>query len=163
MNVEALAERVRRLEDEREILRSLFQYGHALDSGDESQFLDCFTPTGAWIIPTAHRQFRGTNGLRQFFANHTHAPDYQHKHLILTPLVAINGDAATVRSVWVRLDEHPDGPYVRSFGRYTDRLMRCSDGRWRIEERVVEGDASSKRDFPPRPAWTTNMAAGEPL
>jgi hypothetical protein len=97
VTIESLAERVRLLEDEREILRSLFQHAHALDSGDEDQFLDCFTSTGAWVIPGARRQFKGAVGLRQFFANHTHAPDLQHKHLILTPLVAPHGDEAIRR------------------------------------------------------------------
>jgi ketosteroid isomerase-like protein len=163
VTLDSLAERVRLLEAEREIMRSLFQYGHALDGGDEDQFLDCFTSSGTWVSQGARRQFKGTVGLRQFFANHTHAPDVQHKHLILTPLVTLAGDQATVQSCWVRLDEHPDGPYVRSFGRYTDRLVRCPDGRWRIEERLVDGDASSTRDFPPRPAWIRNLAVGEPF
>jgi ketosteroid isomerase-like protein len=161
--MQSLVERVNVLENEREILRSLFQYGHALDSGREDEFLDCFTPTGAWISLGAKRRFRGQSALRQFFANHTHAPQYHHQHLVINPLTAIDGDEARVRSYYVRLDEHPDGPYVRSFGRYSDRFVRCPDGRWRIDERVVDGDAAATRDFPPRPAWISDPTVGDPL
>ena len=163
VDIESLASRLRLIEDRREILSSLYQYGHALDSGNETQFLDCFTPTGSWVSNGAKRRFRGTNGLLGFFRNHTHSPEYEHKHVILNPLVEIDGDTATVKSVYIRFDEHPEGPYVSSFGRYADTLKRCPDGRWRIEERLVDGDARAGRDFPPRPAWTTNFEVGEPL
>ena len=42
---------------------------------------------------------------------------------------------AAVESGFVRLDESPAGPVVRSFGRYRDELVRCEDGRWRFELR----------------------------
>jgi hypothetical protein len=165
-DIQALVARVRQLEDEREIMRSLNQYGHTLDYGREDEFLDCFTEDGAWISSNAQRRraFEGRVGLLQFFNNHTHAPEYWHKHLILLPQIALNGDEAVSRSYYVRIDEHPEGAYVRSFGHYTDKLVRCPDGRWRIKERLVEGEGTgSPKTFPPPPAWTQKPELGRTL
>jgi hypothetical protein len=72
---------------------------------------------------------------------------------VLNPLIDVTDDVATASSYYVRLDEHPDGPYIRVFGRYRDRLVRCQDGHWRIRERLAESESSAGRDFPPAP-WT---------
>ena len=52
-----------------------------------------------------------------------------------------NGDEATAESYFSRLNDSPDGPVVRSFGRYLDVLVRCDDGAWRIRERRLERES----------------------
>ena len=44
------------------------------------------------------------------------------------PRVRLDGDRATVESYFARLNDSPDGPVVRSFGRYFDVLVRDADG-----------------------------------
>lgn len=151
--------RLRRLEDERDVLRPLYQYGHTLDYGPEEDFLDCFTDDAVWAQagrfarPETARRFEGRGGLIKLFRHHTHAPDVYHKHLLVEPRITLTGDEAHVDSYYIRLDEHPDGAYMRSFGRYRDRVVRCPDGRWRIQERHTETEGRNIRDFPPAP-WT---------
>lgn len=142
------ADQLQVLMDEREVLRTMYQYGHTLDHGPEDEFLDCFTDNGVWESrprqrpgrPSGDVVYSGRDEQIAFFRQHTHAPFLYHKHLLVEPRIQIDGDEALVESYYVRIDEHPDGPYIRGFGRYRDRLLRCADGRWRFEHRYVQSE-----------------------
>ena len=149
-----LERRLRALEDERDILRTLFAYGHAIDYGLEDEFLDCWTEDATLVWgKTPHRglpQFRvrryqGREAIKETFRGHTHAPDRYHKHLLHQPQISIAGDRATVRSGFGRIDEGADGPWLRSFGLYVDELVRCADGRWRFVSREAEVESTVGR------------------
>lgn len=157
VSVESVAARLRRLEDERDIVRTLYRYGHGLDYGPEAAFLDVFTENGKWMRVAGRkpaRSFEGVHGLAQMFRDHTHAPDFYHKHVVVNPQVDVEGDTATAVSYLIFVCDHPEGPYIRAFSRCRDRLVRCSDGRWRIETRAAELESWAERDFPPVP-WMT--------
>lgn len=144
----SLEQRVRRLEDEREILLNLYQYGHSHDYGPLEEFLDCFVEDGAWErqrrpTPSQHqptRLYEGHDALTRYFHSHKHAPDIYYKHLVVEPRITLDGDQAHVISYFVKIDEHPDGPYLYAFGRYRDHLLRCPDGRWRFKRRIAESE-----------------------
>ena len=148
----SLADRVQRLEDEREVVATLYQYAHTLDYGPEAEFLDCFVADGVWERVRAGRAdpprtFSGREELVRFFRDpkRGRAPDVYFKHLLIEPLITFEGDEARVVSFFVRLQEHPDGPYVYAFGRYRDRMRRCEDGRWRIVSRRAETEDTHDR------------------
>ncbi len=135
-----LEERVRELEDERAILRTLYTYGHGIDYGLEEQFLDCWTEdavlsgrTGPrWpAVRPSPRRSGPTRTPRTFF----------HKHVIVEPRIDIDGERATSECYFARWDDYEEGPEIRSFGRYRDVLIRCPDGRWRFQERRTEREA----------------------
>jgi ketosteroid isomerase-like protein len=148
VDVQELAARVRRLEDEREILRTLYAYAHSIDYGDEPLFLDCWADDARlewpWKDPIV-----GKAALTETFRAHTHAPAVYHKHLMVEPRIEVDGDEASVVSLYSRFDrdEHHE-PYVRSFGRYLDTLKRCQDGRWRFTSRRAENEAVVRRTIP---------------
>jgi hypothetical protein len=138
----SVEERLQVLEDEREILRTMYQYGHALDYGDPDLFLDCwFEDATRETVSRSRRDHvehvrKGHDELREFLVKHTTGEIY--KHLLVEPLISIDGDTARVESYFVMLNEDPQGPYVRAMGRYRDRLARDTDGRWRFVERISE-------------------------
>lgn len=149
-----LSARVRMLEDERKVLDRLYAYGHTLDYGLDAEWLDCFTEDAVYDlrfrIPTGRPglgegtmhdsgvMYRGRAQLATFVAAHTRAPDRWHKHLSMAPRITIDGDEATCASYFARLDDDDTSPSISSFGRYLDRLVRCSDGAWRFSARVFE-------------------------
>lgn len=144
-DIRELARRVRALEDERGILRTLYAYGHSIDYGDEAMFLDCWTHDAVLQWPS-REPIEGRDALAAAFRAHTHAPDAYHKHFMVEPRIEVSGDEASAQSLYSRLDRDDDGePYVRSFGRYVDRLARCPDGRWRFTFRRAENEALVRR------------------
>ena len=138
-------ERLAALEDKRDILRTLHDYAHTLDYGDEAGFLNCFTEDAflGWsIFPGG---LKGQARIREGFHKHTHAPDAWHKHMLAEPRITLRGDKATVHSMFFRLDPYKSSdcaPEIYAFGRYIDTLVRGRDGRWRISERIVEKEAA---------------------
>lgn len=137
------------LEDERAILRTLHAYGHTIDSGDEAGWVGCFTEDGVFAATDWFR-VSGREELKAFIAEHTRPPDPAHKHLVIEPLIALDGDRATCVSYFAVLMHHDGEPVLRVFGRYHDRLRR-EDGGWRFEERLAE--IQSMKPGLPALAW----------
>src|ERR1700752_3101046 len=78
----SVEERLARLEDEAQILRTLHDYGRSIDYGDEATFIDCWLTDAVlrWPIPPYAAPFAGHDELRAAFRGHTHAPSVYHKH-----------------------------------------------------------------------------------
>jgi uncharacterized protein (TIGR02246 family) len=130
--------RLRRLEDERAIVDVLYAYTHAVDYNLEEEFVDCFAEDATLHWKDA---LVGRAAIREAFRAHMHPEDVFHKHLTLEPRVEVDGDRATARSYLVYIDDSPEGPRIRSYGRYRDAFVRCADGRWRFYERASELEA----------------------
>lgn len=135
--------RLQYLEDEQAILDTLYGYGHGLDYGHEDAWIDCWTEDAVLDWP-GRALMRGHAELRAGFRKHTHAPQAFHKHVVVEPRIVIEGDRATVTSMYARLDRYEGGPKIRAFGRYRDTLVRCKDGRWRLKERYPEIESIRK-------------------
>jgi ketosteroid isomerase-like protein len=148
-----LLRRLALLEDERAIVRRLHAYAHAIDYGDEEAWVDCFTEDGVFDIRSRHahqlkKLISGRAELRDFISRHTRAPERWHKHLLVEPLVTVDGDTATCDSYLAVVMDHEEQPVLRVFGRYRDTLDRGADGKWRFKVRVAEIE-SMRRDLPP--------------
>jgi len=134
------------LEDREAIRDRMTTYGRAMDDGRADAFADCWTQDAVVeLVAAPHRElafpegrFEGREAIMGWFAGHTHAPDRFHQHRVHGPLIAVDGDRATVESDFERVDESPDGPLALSFGRYRDELVRCADGAWRFTVRRAE-------------------------
>jgi hypothetical protein len=148
MDTEALLARLQVLEDERAILRTLYQYGHSMDYGPDADFVDCFTPDGVWDVrmrrtPEGAFTCAGHDEIAASLEMQTsvRAPALYAKHLLVEPRIAVNGDEAAVDSYFVRIEPRDDGPtQIVASGRYVDQLIRGDDGRWRFTHRVAEID-----------------------
>jgi ketosteroid isomerase-like protein len=148
-----LEARLELLEAERAITRTLHRYAQSIDYGDEEGWVDCFTEDGVFDVRSRHahqlkRLITGRDELRAFVARHTRAPELWHKHLLIEPLIDVDGETATCVSYLLVVMEHEDVPVMRVFGRYRDRLVRGEDGRWRFRERIAEIE-SMRADLPP--------------
>lgn len=139
MEVEELVRRLRALEDERSILDTLYAYGHSIDYGLRDEWLGCWE-AGA-VLTWPHATFTGIEEIARAFDEHSHAPQAYHKHLLIEPRIALNGDIASVASYFARLNDSASGPVIRSFGRYRDTLRRGEDGRWRFTERLTDRES----------------------
>lgn len=146
--IAGLRDRLRRLEDEREIGLVLASYGPGLDDGDEKGWADCFTDDGVWETtgPGMRRRHHreGREELLEFARQHTRSPEHLHKHCVFGSRIGVDGDAAVAVSYFVRLDALPDGPVVVAFGRYHDRLEHVS-GVWKIAHRRCEIQSTGPR------------------
>ena len=140
--------RLQLLEDERAILQTLYQYGHAMDYGPDADFIDCFAPGGVWDVrmrktPNGAFTCVGHGEIAASLAAQTsvRAPALYAKHLLIEPRIVLDHDVASVQSYFVRIEPRDTGPtQIVASGRYLDRLLRCDDGRWRITERIAEID-----------------------
>ena len=135
----SLETRLQRLEDEREILDTLYRYGHSIDYGQRDDWIDCWTEDA--VLRWPHATFTGHEEIGRAFDTHSHAPEAYHKHFLVEPRIRLDGETATTDSYFTRINDSPRGPVVRSFGRYRDVLVRCHDGRWRIKERLLERES----------------------
>ena len=152
-----LETRLASLEDERGVVANMYRYAHSIDYGLEAEWVDCFTEDGAFDMRrppdfgTPGNRIDGREALAAFIATHTRAPETWHKHMMVQPRVAVEGDTAKVESFFTRLDEDETlEPYVLVFGRYRDTVQRCDDGLWRFRERIVEIESIKARPAPSR-------------
>jgi hypothetical protein len=148
VDLDAILARLQVLEDERAILRTLYQYGHAMDYGPDADFIDCFTDDGVWDVrmrrtPDGAFTCAGRTEIAASLEAQTsvRAPALYAKHLLVEPRIALDGDSATVDSYFVRIEPQDDGPtQIVASGRYLDDLIRGDDGRWRFTHRIAEID-----------------------
>ena len=155
-----LEARLERLENLESIRDSLHRYAHAIDYGRQSDWVDCFTKNGRFVFKFppgkspypdpepadgAVFAFQGSAALSDFIQGHSRAPQVYHKHLMIEPLIDLQGNTARVSSYFVLVLEMEDGSRdVFTFGRYLDVMQREPDGRWRFLERVAEVEACGK-------------------
>jgi hypothetical protein len=151
-----IEERLQALEDERAIAQVMYDYGASVDYGDEALWLDCWAPDavlqytflGRGRSRLPDRRFSGHEEIRDDFRQHTHAPDFFHKHFLVMPQIRLDGDHATASSYFTRLDfSTGEEPFVMAYGRYLDEFRRCPDGRWRFQKRHGEIECLSSNSL----------------
>jgi hypothetical protein len=138
----SLSEQVALLRAERDILETINRYSWAIDYGREQEYLDCFTEDGAYQVKgyrtSTPKRIEGREGLRAYFRARN--PGSQQKHISTTPLIKVEGDRASVETFFIGFNADDGRPQLFLIGRYADRFVRCSDGAWRIQERIFEGE-----------------------
>ena len=146
MDVAELAARVARLEDEAAVVRTLHRYGHAIDAGDEAAWVDVFTAAGEFRVRGPEGSgytIRGRDELAAFAARHSRRPEAFHEHVVVQPVVDVDGDRASCVSRFLVIVMDGERPVVRVFGTYVDTLERGADGVWRFAVREPQIDAAA--------------------
>ncbi|MGE0682148.1 MAG: nuclear transport factor 2 family protein [Candidatus Binatia bacterium] len=73
----------------------------------------------------ASARYEGRAALATFIAQHTRTPGHYHKHMLMEPVITVNGEQATMQSYFTRLSATSDGkPFIRAFGRYLDQIVK---------------------------------------
>ncbi len=143
VTLEAISREVAYLRDERDVLDRIYAYCHFIDNKLSEEWLDCFTDDGAFIVRMIETnppdiELRGKDALRAWIDDYHAKALGGSNHMVINPRVlAIEGDVARTASYYL-LASFRDGVLnMNATGRYNDRLLRCSDGRWRIQERLA--------------------------
>jgi hypothetical protein len=136
--VEALAARVRALEDQIEIMQLVAQYGPAVDSGSGAATAALWTDDGIFdAVP--HRRMRG----RDDIVDMVHGDGHQSLirdgcgHVLTVPHIVVDGDTATGRSyaLNIRWDAAAGRFWVARVSANSWRWVRTPHG-WRVAERI---------------------------
>jgi hypothetical protein len=132
---------LRILLDERAINAVMNEYCHAMDSGENDRWMNCFTADALYdvALPDGRSFVRleGEADLRKFIAGYPVVPG--NKHIYVTPLFGVDPDAgeASVSAYWFTLSGGTNKATVSALGRVQDKFVRGADGRWRMKERRV--------------------------
>lgn len=125
------------LEEKDAIREVLAEYCFCLDAGRFEDMAALFTADGTW-----HTDFGKGTG-RAGIIEHARSlrsgsgPRPHGVHLTTNIVIALNGDAAQVRSNWVVAQNGEAGPLVSSAGGYADEMVK-QDGRWLFRYRKID-------------------------
>ena len=149
--VASLRRRLDVLEDERAILRLMYQYAHTLDYGQDEAWTALFAEDGvlevtrretsAQVKPHRHE---GRAALRAWVESHTAmaaTPVMYAKHFMTAPLIEVKGNTATSVAYAAGIHEYPGGPMVNNFGRNHDTFVKRK-GRWLFQQRTIDSEAA---------------------
>lgn len=136
-----IEDRVRRIEDRESIWRLFMTYKAHLDQRDFAAYASLFTDDAEWIGNLG--KVIGPAQIEQLLRETLEVWDsdlVRTHHLLLHPVIDIDGDTATASSTWGYVTRsETDAPVVLMLGRYLDRLRRTADG-WRFSRRVAYSD-----------------------
>jgi hypothetical protein len=140
-------EQLQALIDEWAIVRTMHRYCRALDRGLPDEWSDIFTDDAVFdtVLPDgrvwAHLTTRDEFG--SFLGAYPRQPAVAPKHIMVDPIVELDGLEASVESAFLFLLQTPgQHPQISAWGRYRDRFRKV-DGQWRICERVADTEAMS--------------------
>ena len=149
-SIEALAARLKMLEDKEAIGDVLIAYGHALDSRDFKAYASLFSKDGSWSGglgkvtggPQAIYDFMtsrigggpGNAAARPIGFGSTY-------HIMSSFEIRVTGDTATASSRWAFVSA-ARGPGIQVAGRYEDSLVR-ENGVWKIRSRQAFNDLTA--------------------
>lgn len=140
MSLEELEARVRKLEDVEEIKKLMWNYTYWLDYGEFDKVMDCFVNDAKMDVRTRGEQAEGEDvmnfacegkeAIREFFSVVLHQKDrFSASHLILNPVVTVEGDKAT--GIFYLLEPTAIVRAMWGHGRYDIEYARVG-GEWKI-------------------------------
>lgn len=148
LSIASLAARLQLLEDQNAILRTLHLYGQMVDLGLDREWSELFMQDGVFLCVDQAGEViireQGRDALAAWVRGFEAVETRKMKHLVIAPVISIDGDEARVVSQFANLVEHEDPyqpPHVRFMGQYIDDMQRDRDGVWRFRQRKSETGA----------------------
>lgn len=147
----SLEQRIRELEDEREIRELLIRYAVCLDRRDFAGYAALFTEDGRWYGRAGDVQGRAEIAqmlLDSFGPTPEDFVNTNNFHLMTNFLIEVDGDTARADSritYFARGDNNRPVPMLA--GRYEDEFVRV-DGRWLFSSRQVIGEIPTITEAP---------------
>jgi len=141
-DIEALAARLARLEDERDIARLIASYGPAVDAGDADAAARLWAADGVYDVDLMRME--GRDEVRAMVDSKAHQKMVAHgcSHFLGPAVVTVDGDTAVAVCESLVLVRDGDGYRVwRSTANHF--ALRRIDGQWRISvrtSRVLDGN-----------------------
>jgi hypothetical protein len=145
-NSQSLEERVRAIDDEREIRSLMVMYGKHLDALQLTEFSQLFAREGSWAGSSSNFvPVKGPANIKAMLEKSYEGRVYDPKrvsnvHVMSNAAITVKGDRASGYSKWTVMTRNDkDEPFVRHLGHYDDEYIR-EDGRWKFLTRVVHRD-----------------------
>ncbi len=140
MTDKSLEERIKILEDIENIKKLMFNYTYWLDYGELDKAMDCFMDNAVMDVnvrgevkedeSTFEFKYEGIEEITNFYNIYVHQKDkFSASHLILNPVVEVNGDRAT--GIFYLLEPTYVVRAMWGHGRYDMEFIRVDD-RWKI-------------------------------
>ncbi|MDP7734175.1 nuclear transport factor 2 family protein [Mycobacterium paragordonae] len=145
-DIEALAARLNRLEDERDIARLIASYGPAVDAGDADAAARLWAEDGVYDIDLMRME--GRDEVRAMVNSGAHQKMVAHgcSHFLGPAAVTVDGDTAVAVCESLVLVRDGDGYRVwRATANHF--ALRRIDGRWQIgirTSRVLDGNPQAR-------------------
>ena len=163
-SVQSLEQRLKTAEDREAILKTLYAYTYLVDFGHEGrEYTDLYTddalfqsvaapvPGRTWSMSgsveegsrTGPGAVVGREALEKWITNEWAmrerllATGHYRIHETIEPDITIEGDRAYAHSYFQTTDNDNARIYIVSIAIYKDELVRSTDGRWRIKERLL--------------------------
>lgn len=159
LELSAVVQRLRRMEDREAIVDVVYRYHHCLGALDRAAWLDCFAPDGSFQSArtdgTVIFSMNGHPELARWYDERLPAwPRGSEGHALVNPrIVRQDADKAEVHSFFITLQIKDGGLGFRSYGDYLDQLARSDDGKWRItQKRAVTRMTNAAASKPGSPA-----------
>ena len=146
-DLELLAARVARLEDERDIRDLMARYAHCIDHHRADEWVDCFTPEGRFEVRRPGAEARVITGRDELSGFAGARPDegVPTKHFTSQIVIDMDGDTATGRCYFALLSDVGGDPTLFFYGRYLDEIVRGGDGCWRFASRIAAGESRRRQ------------------
>jgi hypothetical protein len=130
--------------DDKDAIRELLaQYCFLLDDYQLHDFAALFAPQGLWA--SRNGEAKGPEAIERLLLTlvPVPGPGTRRRHQTTNIMIALRGDAATVRSYFMVVRESKEGLAIAVVGRYEDEVVRI-DGHWRFQSRRLFHDIAGE-------------------
>jgi 3-phenylpropionate/cinnamic acid dioxygenase small subunit len=127
-------------------MKLIARIAHLADTGDLSDYAECFTDDATWNLPADSgvglpaQTRRGLSdiveGAQERRNMGMQGPGSRTRHVVSTIDVEVDGDTARSRAYWRYYGQTNATPQLLTMGQYDDRFRRTSTG-WHLQERTI--------------------------